>query len=90
MEELFYYAALSSNPAIGPKRFQKIRDRFEKIANFLDLSAPGTRIWGLNKPGYRRDDDPGSTDQGAYRWAIGTKVSPRIRRKPFSCRKYLK
>ena len=40
MEELFYYAALSSNPAIGPKRFQKIRDRFEKIANFLDLSAP--------------------------------------------------
>jgi DNA processing protein len=39
MEDLIYYAALSCNDAVGPARFQKIRDSFGGLKPFFELSV---------------------------------------------------
>jgi len=39
MEDKIYYAALSSNEAIGPKRFDTIKSNFKNIKDFFTLNA---------------------------------------------------
>ncbi len=39
MDNLIYYAALSSNVAIGPRRFAKIKSQFENIKDFFNLNT---------------------------------------------------
>lgn len=50
---------------------QRIRASYSNFGSQLDISAPGSWIWGLTKPGYT---DPNGGEPG-YRWWDGTSMA---------------